>query len=162
MSAMSSLPVLWGQMFLPGIPEAYRKFVGWLYVYGEPMATIYGTNWTDALMGGLITWVKVISLFCLLGWVVSWLSTALKDRTVARGDWLDIAALAASIGGVGTMLIRVMESTHRIPIYKIAGVYTVSLLTGLCLVIFFLWVEKAIWSTHGQIFTAWERYFTSC
>jgi ABC-type transport system involved in multi-copper enzyme maturation permease subunit len=137
-------------MFLPGVPGRFRSLVAWLYVFGEPMANTYGTTWWQALQSGLILWVKVLSLFCLLGWVVSWLATALKERTVARGSWLDFAALGAVVLGVVTMLLRVLESTQRIPIYKIAGVYTVTLLTALCVAVFFLWIETALWSAIAK------------
>ena len=40
----------------------------WLFVFGEP-----DDHDRPACSGGLITWLKVVSLFCLLGWVVSWL-----------------------------------------------------------------------------------------
>jgi hypothetical protein len=112
----------------------------WLFLLGEPTITLPG------LLGGLITWLKVVSLFCLVGWVVSWLATALKERTVARGNWLDVAALVALVGVVGTMLLRVLETTGKVPVYKIAGVYTVTLLALLCGAILFLWVEGALWS----------------
>lgn len=102
-------------------------------------------------MGGLLTWVKVVSLFCLLGWVATWLSTALKERTVARGNWLDIAALAAIVGGIAAMLIKVLETSDRIPVYKIGGIYTVTLLTAACLLVFFLWIEIALWSAIAKV-----------
>ena len=147
MSASFSLPLLWGQMFLQGVPVQYRPLMAWLYLLGEPTATIPGYTTLQAIVGGLITWVKVISLFCLLGWVVSWLATALKERTVARGTWLDVAALAALVGAVGTLLMQVLETNKRIPIYTIGGAYTVTVLGVAFGLILFLWVEKAVWSS---------------
>ncbi len=151
MSAIPFLPLLWGQTAPPAAPSFLHNAVAWLHLLGEPTRTIYGTTWTAALLGGLLTWVKVVSLFCLLGWVASWLSTAFKERTVARGNWLDIAALAAIVGGIGTMLLRVLETSDRIPVYKIGGIYTVTLLTAACLLIFFLWIESALWSAIARV-----------
>ncbi|GAC1474636.1 MAG: hypothetical protein NVSMB9_25370 [Isosphaeraceae bacterium] len=140
MFATFFLPLLWGQMFLQGVPERLRPLIAWLFILGEPTLTIPG------LLGGLMTWVKIISLFCLLGWSASWVVAALKRRSVARGSWLDIAALCAIVGVVGTFLLWVLQTTERIKIYKIAGIYTVNLLSVVCGVVLFLWVEKAIWS----------------
>src|SRR3954451_4688753 len=110
MSVLSPVPLVWSQMTLQRIPDWLRPTISWLFLFGEPAVSIPG------LLGGLITWIKVISLFCLLGWVVSWLVTALKERKVARGSWMDIAALAAVVGGAGTMLIRVLETTGRLSV----------------------------------------------
>src|SRR5262249_15237543 len=68
MSASLFVPWVWAQGFLPGVPEQFRPLMSWLFVFGEPMFTIPG------LLGGLINWIKVVSLFCLLGWVVSWIA----------------------------------------------------------------------------------------
>jgi len=151
MSASFPIPVFWGQMFLQGVHGPYRPLMAWLYLLGEPMATIPPNTWLAALIGGLITWVKVISLFCLLGWVASWLSASLKERTAARGTWLDYASLAALVGGVGAMLLRVMETNQRVPVYKIGGIYSVTLLAAVCLGVLFLWVENAVWSAIRRL-----------
>jgi ABC-type transport system involved in multi-copper enzyme maturation permease subunit len=124
----------------PGAANRLRPLLTWLYVFGEPTVTFPG------LTGAVITWLKVISLFCLAGWTLSWLSAAIKERTTGRGSWLDIAALVAVVGTIGTVLLRVLETSEKIPIYKIAGVYTVYLLAGLWMLIFFLWVETALWT----------------
>lgn len=145
MSVLLSLPVLWSQVLLPGVPERWRALMLWLLLLGEPGFTQPG------LIGGLITWVKIISLFCLLGWVVSWVAVALKERTAARGNWLDIAALAALIGSIAAMVVHVMESTGRITqIYKLAGIPVVTLLAVGCGLVIFVWVEAALWRTIGK------------
>lgn len=154
MSASYSLPLLWGQMFLRAVPVQYRALMAWLYLLGEPTAMIAGYTPIMAIVGGLITWVKVISLFCLLGWVASWLATALKERTVARGNWLDVAALASLVGAVGTLLLQVLETSKRMPVYKVGkvgGVYLVTLLAVVFGLTLFLWVEKAVWSSIRKL-----------
>src|SRR4051812_12575158 len=110
MSVLSFIPLIWSQAASSVIPQWLRPTMLWLYVFGEPAQTVPG------LFGSLILWLKVISLFCLLGWVVSWVTTALKERGVARVRWLDIAALAAVVGGVGTVLLRVLETTERVSV----------------------------------------------
>ena len=141
MSAFFSFPLLWGQMFLQGIPEQYRRVMTWLYVFGETNITVPG------LLGGLITWMKVVSLFCLLAWIVSWLATAVKERTVARGGLLDFAALAALIGGVATLFWSVLETNEKVKVYMIFGMYSVAFSAIACGLILFLWAEVAIWRT---------------
>src|SRR5690242_11196708 len=117
MSLLSSLPLLWSQEVpLGGIRTGFLRTVfAWLLIFGEPTMTIPG------LWGALITWLKVVSLFCLLGWVAAWLSSAFKERVVARGGWLDVAALVAVIGVPVTMLLRVLETTHRLPALRLGG-----------------------------------------
>ena len=83
-----------------------QNAVAWLYLFGEPMRDDLRHDWTTALLRGLLTWAKVVSLFCLLGWVASGCRPRLKERTIARGGWLDIAALVSLVGAVGTMLMR--------------------------------------------------------
>ena len=50
-----------------------------------------------AWLGGLLTWLKAIGLLCLVGWLGSWLVTAIKERVVGRGKWYDYVAVAALI-----------------------------------------------------------------
>ena len=44
------------------------------------------------------------------------------------------------------VLLSVLEGTGRIPIYKISGIYTVTLLGVIFGTVLFLWVEKGVWS----------------
>ena len=85
---LSSLPLLvWAQA---GAPQAPPNWLLWFFVVGEPAVTIKG------LPGGLLTWIKVLGLFCLLGWVLSWAVAALKEQTSrTRMSWLDMGGLGA-------------------------------------------------------------------
>src|SRR5262245_10632837 len=105
MDLFSSLPLLWGQAPVAGgsIPPCIRVVFQWLVIFGEPRMTVPG------LLGGLINWLKIISLFSLLGWLSAWLITAFKERIVAQGSWLDFAALGALILAPVTVLLRVLE-----------------------------------------------------
>lgn len=147
MSASFSFPVLWAQNFLAGVPERFKPIISWLFLFGEPTITLPG------LMGGLIQWVKVISLFCLLGWVTSWLAAALKERTGKALNVLDVAALAALVGGAATMLMKVLEQTERIPVYIVPGtkIYYVWIFGGLCLAVLILWIEAAVLSAIARL-----------
>src|SRR4051794_32875116 len=145
MSVLSSIPLFWSQMTLQRLPAWLRPTISWLYLFGEPAFSIPG------LLGGLITWIKVISLFCLLGWVVSWLVTALKERGVARRRWLDIAALVAIVGGMGTVLLRVLETTGRLSVVNLGPISLVTLLALICFGVVFLWVEAGLWSVIRRL-----------
>ncbi len=139
MSALPSFPLLWAQQAPESIPGWLWPTIAWLFVLGEPAFTQRG------LLGSFIVWLKVVSLFCLLAWVVSWLVTAIKQRLLAKGSWLDIAALAALVGGLATVLLRVMESTERIPVFRVGPTSVVGLLGLACLLTVFLWVEAGLW-----------------
>ncbi len=146
MSALSSIPLLWSQAILPGVPDSVRTIVMWLLFFGEPTMTSRG------LLGAVIFWMKVLSLFSLLGWVVSWVSAALKERTVARGNWLDYAAVVALGLGVIAMVIQVLQATSTPPkIYKFAGIPGVTLLGGISSVVLLAWVEWALWRTIRKL-----------
>jgi hypothetical protein len=145
MSVLSSVPLVWSQMTLQRIPNWLRPTISWLFLFGEPAVSIPG------LLGGLITWIKVISLFCLLGWVGSWLVTALKERRIARGSGTDIAALAAVVGGAGIMLIRVLETTGRLSVLRLGPISLVALLALACGGVVFLWVEAGLWGVIRRL-----------
>ena len=146
MPAYFPLPVIWFQGFLQWVSPSYRTVLTWLFLLGEPNTMFPAMSWSRALLAGLLTWGKVISLFCLVGWVAAWLVTAVKERTVGRGNWLDIAAFIALFGVIGTVVLTVLEQNHLIPVYKIAGIYTVRLLAVVFLALLLLWVETALWS----------------
>jgi ABC-type transport system involved in multi-copper enzyme maturation permease subunit len=147
MSVLLSFSLLWAQVAPTSIPVWLRPTIAWLFVLGEPAFTQRG------LFGSFIVWLKVVSLFCLLAWVVSWLITALKQRRIAYGSWLDIAALAAVLGGVASVLLRVLETTERMPVVRVGPTSIVGLLGVSCALIVFFWVEAGLWRTirrHGH------------
>jgi len=146
MSALSFLTLLWSQAVLPGIPKSLQSTVMWLLFFGEPTMTSRG------LVGALIFWIKVLSLMSLLGWVVSWVSAALKERTVARGNGLDLAALVALALAVVAMVIQVLQSTSTPPkVYKLAGIPAVGLLGGISGAVLLVWTEWALWRTIRRL-----------
>ncbi len=146
MSVLFSLPLLWSQAAPPGVPAWLLRAIEWLFVYGEPALTIPG------IIGGLISWLKVISLLCLLGWVASWVTAALKERYVARGNWLDLAAVLGLIVAVGAILLRVLEATHRLErVFHVGQMPLTSLLAIVAAGVLFLWSESALWRTVRRV-----------
>jgi hypothetical protein len=141
MSASLTLPLLWGQIFLRGVPAQYQNLMGWMYAFGEPNVMAFG------YLGAFITWLKVVSLFCLLGWSAFWVGRALKERIVFRKSALDILLLILIVGWIGTQLWHQLEIAKRIPTYRIMDVRVYDLMTNACLIALFLWLEAVIWKT---------------
>ena len=110
MSVLSSL-LVWAQ----AAPVQVPAWKWWLLVFGEPGDTIPG------LLGGVITWVKAIGLFSLVGWVGAWAVTALKERKAARAYPLDIAALVALVGVLLSVVLGVSQALGRARPLNLAG-----------------------------------------
>jgi hypothetical protein len=117
----------------------------WLLVLGDPMYSVPG------LLGSLITWLKIVGLLTLMGWVGSRVLRAAKQGGQIRIDWLSIAALAALAGLLGTTFLQVLETTQRVRSFNVAGVpLTTALVTAFSLVLL-AWVEKMLWTTVGRV-----------
>jgi uncharacterized membrane protein YhdT len=140
-----SLPLLWAQAPAPVAAPAARpiapetfislmKFVLW----SDPTLT------SDDLFGGLLTWVKAISLVCLVCWVAAWLLTGVKQGIVGKGRWFDYFGLIALVLTPVSVMIRVLESVKRMPVYSIASVPVSSLLFVTMVVCYFIWAEVGL------------------
>jgi hypothetical protein len=145
MSLLTTFPLLWAQAPRPALDPVLQRALIWLYLFGEPLRTMRG------LLGGLITWLKVVGLVCLVAWAAAWLVTAIKERIVARGSWLDFAALVALLGGVGSLLLNVLESTKRIDPQEFRGMSLAFLLWLASAAVIFLWVEWGLWSSIRRL-----------
>jgi hypothetical protein len=146
MSSLLALPLLWAQAGAANpaaqeYPRWLRNALLWLFLYGEP-----GFH-PGGLLGGWLTWIKAISLLCLVSWVGSWLVTAIKERDLARGRWLDFAALGALLLIPITMLIRTLQAAGQLPPIEIGPLPLTTLLAYIVLVVLALWIEVGIWRT---------------
>ncbi len=130
---------------LPGVPAAWAPAVKWLFVFGEPGVSIPG------VAGGLITWVKVISLFALLAWVLSWVLSTYRTRVKARADWLDLAAAVALLGCVGSVVLNVLQSTGRIDPATIRKVSVSTWIAIACGSVILLWTERSLWTSIRRL-----------
>jgi hypothetical protein len=125
----------------------------WLFVWGEPAVTVPGA------LGGLITWLKVVGLFCLLAWAGSWVVTALKEKQSLLGRsrgaaWLDVAALAAVALGVVAALLSVLQAANRLP----AGLRVAPLALGwLSAGVMLVWIESRLWGVIARKGSRGER-----
>lgn len=130
---------------LPGVPAQWVPAVKWLFVLGEPGISIPG------VAGGLITWVKVVSLFALLAWLLSWTVSTFKARTKNRADVLDIAALVALLGSVGAVVLNVLQSTGRLKASTINGFPISTIVAATCGLVIVFWTERALWTAIRRL-----------
>ena len=70
----------------------------------NPVQAACGFSWraipwftTNDLVGGIMTWFKVIGLLCLVCWLVSWVVRGINAKVVGRGRWYDYLGLAAIV-----------------------------------------------------------------
>ena len=131
---------------VPGVPAIWAPTVKWLFVFGEPGVSIPGYS------GGLITWVKVVGLFALLAWVLSWVVATFRARKKDRADWLDVVALVALLGSVGAVVLNVLQNTGRLKSSTILGGYSVATMVALaCGSVILVWVERALWTAIARL-----------
>ena len=119
----------------------------WLYLWGEPSFSVSG------FWGGAITWLKVVGLFCLTGWIAAWVITAVKERAGSASRTFDFIALGALVVGLAAVLIRVLEQNGRMRALAIGGYPLVITLGSLTAVVLFGWLEANLWGTvkrHGR------------
>jgi hypothetical protein len=113
----------------------------WLFLYGE-----IGFH-PGGYLGGWLTWIKAISILCLVGWMGSWLLVAIKERYLARGKWYDYVALACLITIPIAVLIRTLEVTKQIPALNVGAMPLAPFVTSIILLLLAVWVEIGLWRT---------------
>jgi hypothetical protein len=137
------LPMLWAQAAAanppgPSITVDQLVRLKWLYLWSDPAAM------SSDLVGGILTWLKAVSLFALVCWVVSWVVIGLKERVVGLGKWYDYFGVAAVVLTPLTVMIRVLELEKRIPVYSLFSVPVGTIAALLCIVCYAIWAEVAI------------------
>ncbi len=138
-------PLLWAQSKMPGVSDWFVPTLKWLFVFGDPGFSVPG------FLGGFITWLKVVGLFALLAWVFSWVTAAIRTRKVARTDGLDIAALLALTGSLGSVVLSVLQSTQRVRPLNLGGYPASTLIALVCGAVIVLWVERSLWTSIRRI-----------
>ncbi|WP_435016100.1 hypothetical protein TA3x_003660 [Tundrisphaera sp. TA3] len=140
--------LIWAQTPMPGISPRFVPSLQWLYLLGEPGLSKLG------LLGSLLTWAKVVSIFALIAWLLSWVASAFRQREKTRGDWLDIAALVALVASILPLVLNVLESTRgfKTPILM-GGVPLTTAISLLCGLVILVWTERALWTSIRKIGT---------
>ena len=94
------------------------------------------------MLGGVLTWIKAISLICLVCWVVSWLIIGVKERIIGQGRWFDYLGVLGAILTPIAVMIKVLEDAKRIAPYKIGRLLADERWRpSLCVVFFVIWAE---------------------
>ncbi len=127
----------------PGVSDAMKKLAGWLVVLGDPNQT------SELWFGSTLTWIKVLALLSLVGWLGARFAQGIKDRTALSNKFLDIAASVGLIGLFGTSLLNVLQSTKRVNNIDISGVPLTAILGLVFGVMVFVWVEFGLWKAIG-------------
>ena len=109
----------------------------WLYLASDSQRRL-----RDSLVGGLLTWVKAISLICLVCWVVAWLIIGVKERIIGQGRWFDYLGIAGLILTPVAVMLKVLEEAKRIPPYRIGGYSLTTVVAGVCVLCFVIWAES--------------------
>ncbi len=129
----------------PPISQGLMTALAWTYIAGDPGFTVEG------LLGGFLTWLKAVSLLCLVAWVLSWLVIGVKERVIGRGGWIDYVFLAALILTPLTVMLRVLETVEKLPVYKVGPIGLTALAVLVCTLLYVIWVEVAIWRTIRRL-----------
>ncbi len=158
MSGFLTLPLLWAQAGAAAparppagaapvlnIPPQWIPALKWLYLSGDPTFT------TNDLFGGFLTWLKAVSLLCLIAWIVSWLVIGVKERVVGQGRWYDYIGVLALLLTPVSVLLRVLESVHRIPVYTVMGTHLTAYTALACVLAYLIWIEIAIGRTIKKL-----------
>ncbi|MGC8642558.1 MAG: hypothetical protein ACP5XB_22100 [Isosphaeraceae bacterium] len=150
MSSLLALPLLWAQAGAPKtpivqqMPHWFEIMIAWLYVWGDPVALPENSPWAPWML-----WIKAISLLSLVGWLGSWIVTAVRERYLIRNRWYDYAALIAIIFIPLTMLLRTLEAAKQVPTYNLAStsIPIATLMAFVIILVLGLWAELGVWRT---------------
>ncbi len=149
---IAAWPTIWAQMQVNAPPAAAANLPSrdmlvklmWLFLASDPWFT------TNDLVGGLMTWFKVMGLLCMVCWAVAWMVTGVQKKVVGRGQWYDYLGVAAMVLTPVTVMLRVLESAQRLEVYQFRGVNLTTAITFLCAVLYLIWAEVAIARTVGR------------
>jgi hypothetical protein len=126
------------------ISRATLSKLMWLFLASDPWFM------TNDLVGGIMTWFKVMGLLCLICWLVSWVVRGINGKVVGRGHWSDYLGVAALILTPVTVMLRVMEQAKRLDVYQYRGVNLTTAVTFTCIALYLIWAEMAVARTIRQ------------
>ncbi len=127
----------------PGAPVVeIPDWLQWLFVVGEPSIT------DGRAFGGILTWAKVLGLFCLLAWVAGWLLAKPKGSGAARPvSSAKLYWLLAVLGiGLLSAFLGVLDETERLKLAPIGRFKPATLLAVLSGAGMLALVEWQLWS----------------
>ncbi|RUL87546.1 hypothetical protein [Tautonia sociabilis] len=141
-AAGGALPVVQPTALLA---EELANWQKWALLIGDPIRTV------PVWWGPILSWVKIVSLAGLLGWVGAWVMASLRGRrrarvTIGGARPLDAALLLAILIGIGCVFVRQAQQSEQLPQVDVAGVALASLVGMLCLGVGAAWLETVLWS----------------
>ena len=136
---------------VPHVPTAMPQFVppspaqGWALRFGHPGISV------PLWWAPLLNWTKVMALVSLLAWVGSWMAASLRGRrpsrrTVGGARPMDLALLLAVIVGIGSVFVRVAQSSGQLRDVQVGGISLAVIVGASCLAVGLLWLEVVLWS----------------
>jgi hypothetical protein len=131
---------------VPGLSPRAIVALMWVYLASNPSISV-----RDSLLGGVLMWIKAISLICLVCWVVSWLIIGVKERIIAQGRWYDYLGVLGAILTPVSVMLKVLEDAKRIAPYRVAGYSLTSVAAIACIVCFVIWAEIATVRTIRRV-----------
>jgi len=126
----------------PPPPALIQNLLAWLYLIGDPAFT------TKGVLGSLLTWTKIIGLFCLVSWVGARVLSAVKQRIQLPA--LSGIAAAGLLGGLASILLQQLQSAGRLSLPMIAGVSPAVILGIISLFAVLAWVETLLWVSMNK------------
>ena len=155
LSFFTSWPFMWAQAQVPANPAANpaaalspRAVAALLWLY---LASDSRVGLRDSLVGGVLTWVKAVSLLCLVCWVVAWLIIGVKERLIGQGRWFDFLGIAGALLTPIAVMLKVLEDAKKIAPYRIGAYSLTTVAAGVCVLCFVIWAEVATWRTIRKI-----------
>ena len=125
-----SLPLLWAQRRRPAAaPPPRCRF----QPRHSPTVVVRPLERSHRHLGrpvreAVLTWLKALGLVCLVCWVAAWLSTGVSSGSSARAAGSTSSGVAALVLTPLTVMIRVLESVKRLPVYSIGSIGVSTLL----------------------------------
>ena len=144
-----------GATALPAVDYSPPVWLTWFYVWGEPSVTL-ARSW-----GGLVSWSKVVGLYCLMAWVVGWLISSSRSNTPGAKSSPGKLGLmvAVLVLGLVAVLLGVLDDTGRLKLMAFAGAKPATWLGLLSGVILLCLIEWQLW---GAIFRRRDRADLLC
>jgi ABC-type transport system involved in multi-copper enzyme maturation permease subunit len=123
-------------------PVWIQNLLGWLYLIGDPAFT------TKGVFGSLLTWTKIIGLFCLVSWIGARILSAIKQRIQLPA--LSGIAAAGLLGGLASILLQQLQAAGRLSLPMIAGISPAVILGVISLFAVLAWIETLLWVSMNK------------
>lgn len=139
-------PLLFLPLLAQAEPSPVPAWLQWLFIWGDP-------GFTDGRwIGAPITWMKVVGLFCLMGWTLAWVVSATRIRGILPYRRPGLALLGTGlILGLLSAVVQVLDQTGRLKLGGLGGVSAGAILGWASIGFLVLWVEVLLWSVIRRL-----------